>query len=557
MIGVVSKSHQKAAVDEFFELFKVHWEYYQPGRTYDVLIITDPAAAVESRARLKIIYTTEALPIDGASEGRILSHEDPVLLKNGQFEFPVYSSCRIFPGRKDRLVQMNDSGEAAGYSSPQGDRYITRMGYDLFDEIGHLLTQGQSIRYASIPTIDIHIAMLRTWILQADVRLVEIPPSPYGYRFITCLTHDVDFINIRDHGFGRSLLGFIARAMIPQYLRNTRSKIAWSRLIKNWKALLVLPGVYLGLVKDTWFDFDRYLKIEQGMGSTYFFIPYKKDAGNSGKGRPPKLRAAHYNIEEQRELVNELIKQRCEIGLHGIDAWHDSKKGRKERQIICNMTKDDHVGVRMHWLYFSEDSSKVLDEAGFDYDSTVGFNETIGFRSGTVQAYRLPGTKDIIELPLNLMDTTLFYSGRLALSESSALMHCERLISEFLIHGGVLTINWHTRSLNPERNWDDFYIELLNTLKREKVWFATAQQAVNWYRKRRSVRIDDVEVAENNSLKVTLSSARVDNDFPPVRIRLHHSNGKRKNAPVDELYEDIPWKGEPVVRFSHCPGENG
>jgi hypothetical protein len=551
MIGVVSKSHQKAAVDEFFELFKVHWEHYRPGRTYDVLIITDAAAAIGSSATLKILSTTEAAPEDIGNDGKVATGPDPVLMKYGEYEFPVYRGCRIFSDRGDRLVQVKESGETAGSLATRDGRHSVRIGYDLFAESEHLLTQGQTTAYAAIPTIDIHIAMLRRWILQAGVRLVEIPPCPYGYRFVTCLTHDVDFINIRDHGFGRSLLGFIARALIPRYLRDTRSKIAWSRLVKNWKALLVLPGVYLGLAKDTWFDIDRYLEIEKGLGSTYFFIPFKNDAGHADTGRSPKLRAAHYDIAEQRDLVNELIDQGCEIGLHGIDAWRDTTKGSRELQVIRAMIGEDRVGVRMHWLFFSAESSKVLDEAGYDYDSTIGFNEAIGFRSGTTQAYRLPGTRDLIELPLNLMDTTLFYGGRMALSESDALMQCERLVSDFRTHGGVLTINWHTRSLNPERNWDDFYTELLSLLRMNNVWFATAKQAVNWYRKRRALRIDDVSVSDDNSVRVTLSSTYNENSTPPVIIRLHHLNGQQDNGPPEKPYRDVPWNGEPMVMLGN------
>ncbi|HEY6010432.1 MAG TPA: hypothetical protein VIX18_03095 [Nitrospirota bacterium] len=426
-----------------------------------------------------------------------------------------------------------------------------RMGYDLFDELAYLLSRGQAIQYASLPTIDIHIAMLRSFILRAGVRLVELPPVPYGYRFITCLTHDVDFIRIRDYGLSRSLLGFIARALIPHRIRDTRSKIAWSRIIRNWKALLALPGVYLGLSRDTWFDMDRYLKIEAGKGSTFFFIPFKNDPGHTGTGPSPAPRAAHYDFGEQKELVNELIGHGCEIGLHGIDAWRDPVKGRRELQVIRSMTGEDRLGVRMHWLCFSEESPRVLDDSGCDYDSTVGFNEAVGFRSGTTQAHRLPGSKDIIELPLNLMDTTLFSAGRMSLSESKALKLCERLISDFRMQGGVLTINWHTRSLNPERNWDEFYLELLGMLEQDAVWFATAGQAVGWFRKRRSVRIDDVEVTETGSLRVRLSSDRHDNSLPPVTVRVYCPDGQREQAAPGRPYQDVPWNGEPVVVFEN------
>ena len=41
----------------------------------------------------------------------------------------------------------------------------------------------------------------------------------------------------------------------------------------------------------------------------------------------------------------------------------------------------------MHWLYFGDDSPKTLEAAGFDYDSTCGYNDAVGYRAGTSQVF--------------------------------------------------------------------------------------------------------------------------------------------------------------------------
>ena len=116
----------------------------------------------------------------------------------------------------------------------------------------------------------------------------------------------------------------------------------------------------------------------------------------------------------------------------------------------------------MHWLYFSDETPKHLEEAGVYYDSTLGYNETVGYRSGTTQVFRLPGTSTVFELPLHVQDTAMFYPGRMGMSESEAMATVRgadwRLSKT---HGGVFTINWHDRSLAPERNWDAAYLALL------------------------------------------------------------------------------------------------
>ena len=65
-----------------------------------------------------------------------------------------------------------------------------------------------------------------------------------------------------------------------------------------------------------------------------------------------------------------------------------------------------------------------------------------------------------------------------------------RLIDGAAEFGGVLTINWHDRSIAPERLWDGFYLKLLRELKSRGAWFATAAQTVSWFRKRRSAVVE-------------------------------------------------------------------
>ena len=53
---------------------------------------------------------------------------------------------------------------------------------------------------------------------------------------------------------------------------------------KNWLAAIALPGVYLNLIKDYFFQFENYEHIEKGLGSTYFFIPFKHYSGKDKIG---------------------------------------------------------------------------------------------------------------------------------------------------------------------------------------------------------------------------------------------------------------------------------
>lgn len=552
MIGIICSYNQRPVVTEFFELFKVPWEFYAGDKHYDVVLITVQTAIVPT-AQLLIIFGSERQSWDLCD----LRSRGPgiggVLVEHQDVQFPIYLDMAIVDLPYMPIMTVVGTTEAVASEYRIGAKRVLRIGYDLFAEVGFLLSQGQPVSHAAIPSLDIHISMLRKWIIESGLLLIEIPPVPSGYNFVVCLTHDVDFINIRDHKLDRSLVGFIARALFSGHLRDTKSRIAWSRLAKNWRAVFSLPAVYFGLCRDIWFDIDRYIELERGLGSTFYFIPLKGHAGES-KGRPePHWRAARYDVRQYGALIAELERESAEIGVHGLDAWHDPQKGLREREIIRSLSGEESAGIRMHWLYFSKQSPKILEEAGFMYDSTFGYNEANGFRCGTTQVFCLPGGSRLLELSLNLMDTALFYSGRMGLSEAEAMQECKSHISTLRHYGGVLTINWHTRSLSPERNWDSFYRELIDRLRLEKVWFATAKAAVEWFRQRRQIRFEEVAVTPRG-VKVRLCAMKA-SDLPGFTLRVHHPGRvvkmvDRGRSSQISNWTDVPLTGEPELEVA-------
>jgi hypothetical protein len=193
------------------------------------------------------------------------------------------------------------------------------------------------------------------------------------------------------------------------------------------------------------------------------------------------------------------------VGLHGIDAWRDTGSAEQEAARISSASGKPVLGARIHWLYFNSGSHEALERAGMAYDSTFGYNFAVGFRAGTAQAYRPRGAGDLLELPLLIQDTTMFYPSRMDLSEQEAFVLCRNILEDVSVFGGALVVNWHDRSLAPERLWGDFYLKLLREIKSRRVWFATAGEAAHWFQKRRHVQFDTVLCAENG-LKVTLAN---------------------------------------------------
>jgi hypothetical protein len=124
---------------------------------------------------------------------------------------------------------------------------------------------------------------------------------------------------------------------------------------------------------------------------------------------------------------------------------------------------------------------------------------------------------------MHIMDTALFYPAYLKLSSSEARAVVAPLIENATRFGGVLTVDWHDRSIAPERLWNDVYTKLLEDLKGRRAWFATANQAVSWFRKRRAAVIESAIFADD-SVCVKVSLNQIDDDLPGLKIRLHKAS---------------------------------
>jgi len=529
MIGVLADDTESSVVNEFFELFKTPWEFYRSGYDYDVLLCSKQRFR-NSSAKLVLIYSNEENEFDRENGVKILSQRSNAVLSYKGDRIPIYGNCLAFKSGGTHGLVEDCTREPAEVRLCSDKQTVVRIGFDLFHEIRHLLTHGQPLLHARIPTLELHIELLLDLILTCSIPLVEIPPSPAGYNFIACLTHDVDHVGVRFHKFDHTMFGFLYRATIGSLIKFCMGRRSARYLAANWMAAFSLPFVHLGLAKDFWNDFDRYLNIENGLNSTFFVIPRKGDPGRKASGPAPARRATRYDVTQIADQIQRLVSARREIALHGIDAWRDVNKGRTELATIQRATGKSEIGVRMHWLFFDENSPAKLEEAGFCYDSTVGYNETAGYRAGTTQVFRPLGATRILELPMHIMDTALFYPVYMNLSPVQAETLTGQLINNTRRFGGVLTINWHDRSIAPERLWEESYVGLLENLKSKDAWFPTAAQAVSWFKKRRSAVIENV-AREAEAIRVKVSVDNGDDDLPALRIRVHKPSAQKPFLP--------------------------
>ncbi len=532
MIGVVADPGEHVAVREFFELFKTPWEFYREGRDYEVLLCSGEPGDSGGAAGLTLIYSGAELAYDDraglAASGPARAGET---LRYRGAEVPVYGRSLRFcapgelpGGSGEPIVRVQEPASRQQRPSKQ----TVRLGYDLFQEVAYLLSEGQPVCKASVPALDLHIAILRDLMVASGAAFTEIPAVPAGYSFIACLTHDVDHPSIRRHGLDHTVLGFLYRAVVGSVERCRQGRLGWRGVLRNWAAALKLPLVQMRLAGDFWEGLNRYCALEQGAPSTFFVIPFGYRTGRLGEDSAPAFRMAGYGANDIAKEFGALHAAGCEVATHGIDAWCDTAAGREELAELWRASGRQATGIRMHWLYFDKNSPVVLEEAGFTYDSTCGYNETVGYRAGTSQAFRPPRTKEFLELPLHVMDTALFYPQHLNLSPAAAKEAVGRVVRSTARLGGCVTLNWHDRSLAPERLWGEFYGELVGELKQQGAWLASAEQVVAWFRQRRAMEFR--HGAWEMPPPAAGSAAESRGQLPGMQVRVHNGSEALQRA---------------------------
>ena len=287
---------------------------------------------------------------------------------------------------------------------------------------------------------------------------------PENRPFALFLSHDVDQIHDRDLFRVLADLNHVRRI--------------WTRG-EPGSAALALRRVARALLapKPAERDFETILEIEarHGFRSTFFVLhdPYWSRHG-------PRYRLA---CPEIRRIAARIRAAGGEIGLHGGVLRLDRADGyRESREALQDALGVDAIGIRNHLLRFSGVATWAAQEAaGFRYDATFGFADRLGPRDGRLRPF-FPDNQRILELPLTVMDVTLFRN--LGLAGEAALEAAWRAIEPVARAGGLVSLLWHNNYFNePEyRDWQWTYERLLERLAAWKPWCATGAEIDAWCR---------------------------------------------------------------------------
>ena len=133
-----------------------------------------------------------------------------------------------------------------------------------------------------------------------------------------------------------------------------------------------------------------------------------------------------------------------------------------------------------------------------------------------------PNVDHLLELPMHIMDTALFYPSYMNLSDEQASAAMLPLIENVTRFGGVLTINWHDRSLGPERLWGDAYANFAPRLARPDalVCYSVANRLVVSQAARGIIRQRSLRMAEVSACRSAMDPTAA--DLPPLTLRVYN-----------------------------------
>lgn len=292
------------------------------------------------------------------------------------------------------------------------------------------------------------------------------PEYTDGKKFAVFLSHDIDDIAISPRQ--------VFRSMIPYPLH--RDHLGSIRFLTSYTKK-----------EKPYVNFRKIVELEKkyDASSSFFFLAIPEDV--FGK---------KYQLDEVTNELPAILTHDCEIGLHtGFYSFDDFRRIKEEKEKLEKASGIKVAGVRNHLYRFKLPQTwNLLSQAGFTYDSSFGYYDTIGFRNGIChpfKPYDLTNgrTIDLIEIPPCVVDVTLF--SYMKCDAKEAWNYIRNLIDVVEALGGVMTIIWHNWTFSYPvsyaglfgKEWTKLYEKILKYGYEKHAWLTTGKNIADFVQK--------------------------------------------------------------------------
>ena len=360
----------------------------------------------------------------------------------------------------------------------RGDKIV--VNFDVFHAVGKILTghlekltAQEKEKIAATPFLDIYEQILFDGIKEKN-KIEAKPYWPENKKFSVCLTHDVDEVR-KTYQYFTQFAG---------HFKQGNTNEAFKR-IKHY-----FSDKFSG--HNPYWTFDELMNLEDALGvrSTLFFLQEdsKVEIFNNKTWRHHGRRYSFKDSDIVR-IIQTLAKQGWEVGLHGsFNSFDNKEKLLQEKNELEESLGERVYGTRQHNLNLKiPETWEHHEEIGLEYDSTLGFNNYIGFRYGTSFPFNPinPLTMkqlSILEIPMIIEDIAVF-------RYKDPWDECRKIIDKIEMLGGILTLLWHHSVFNEREfpGWGQLYEKIIKYVQKRDACVMTANELNKWWRIRQNV----------------------------------------------------------------------
>ena len=332
------------------------------------------------------------------------------------FLFSQYSEIVVLSNYQSAIYQ--DLISSAFYFLSGWQEYSRELGRgERFNYLDSLQSKGD---FCEIPIVDYYAIIMRDCLQRNSLKKSLKPEEPA--HFSVALTHDLDYFN------------YWTEEHLLQVFRYNCHRFFKNPLLALYKLCGHLITKYFFWNPEKFLT-NIYQREERYQVKSTTFIMVEPDQEH---------RQGYWQDSQQKEKLLKIIKG-LDVGLHGTSVASYEENELVKQLSVLQENGFSSCGYRNHFLCFNyQNSFQLLEKAGINYDSTLGFSEGFGFRVGTSMPFYPYSLQDdrefqVLEFPLIIMDSALFKKY----SYLQARKKVKQLIDLLAEHNLFLTILWH------------------------------------------------------------------------------------------------------------------
>lgn len=374
----------------------------------------------------------------------------------------------VFETSEKRVIIKKDIITSAFYFLTCWQEYVDEQNIIPGDRYDYRQSLQFYLDFTEIPIVDYYCQIFEASLKLILKKFANKKHWPDNSKFALTISHDIDYFN------------FWTKAQLRSVYKHNRKKFKTNPLSAMYK----LCGHFL--TKQFFWNAERALSSiikkenRRGVKSTSFLMSFSEMLDE---------RQAYFQDEKQINQIKNIFKNQS-VGLHGTKAASFDEDLLSEQLIAINSYDFAVKGYRNHFLSFNyQKSFMILEQAGFEYDATLGYWEHIGYRAGTSLPFYPFNIKEnrpfrVLEIPLTVMDVTLFSEKAMNMKSAQAKKRIFNMLKRCIQNQSHFSILWHNTSFDfiDYPFWGGLYWEIISHCKKNKAWVCSLDELADFWK---------------------------------------------------------------------------